>query len=680
MTELDAVDSNATLRRRKEPLNRRRQNFNNLLRNNQLGIIDNPLNYVTPDELDNDVHQFYKYHHLEHVVEEELLLRGARLARDGVNYQNYTEVERKALEDEDRPTLPSQPRALQTILLACSIGAIVQGWTQANLTGADLSWPGELFGARNRPFTNAETWKFGAVNSITYFSCALLGGWLSDPLSEHAYGRRGALFIAGLFSLASCIGSGYVNSWQGLFACRVTQGIGMGAKASIVPIFESEVSPAKIRGRFLVSWQTFVAFGIFLGSCSNIIFHDSWRWQLASGFIPAVPLLFLVLVCSESPHWLMKHGRYVDAWRAYRGLRETPLQAARDFYQLHCQLQVESILLGSENEPDEENRGPLSKQTNFFQRFGQLFTIPRNRRASLAACVVMASQQLSGINIFAFLSNTFISNSTSFSTPNISHIRILSLSLGFALANAVFSSLAYFTIDSKGRRFLLLLSLILMVPLLIAAGLSLKISHAHPNNSVRVGVFETFLILYTAAYSPGAGVVPFLYSSEIFPMVHREVGMSLSCSVNFVLAGILALTVPQLQFHLGQTRLLCLFAGLDALAVILVWLFVPGTRKAVSLTIFNYIFGVPTRVHVRYQVSTVFPWVLTSCIPWLIKDYIPWILRWYFCCGAGSYEWSYVRERLPHLHELYVWRDLRMISRREQGHQDASDSDNTADG
>lgn len=39
------------------------------------------------------------------------------------------------------------------------------------------------------------------------------GGWLSDPLSEHAYGRRGALFIAGLFSLASCIGSGYVSSW-----------------------------------------------------------------------------------------------------------------------------------------------------------------------------------------------------------------------------------------------------------------------------------------------------------------------------------------------------------------------------------------------------------------------------------------------------------------------------------
>lgn len=60
-----------------------------------------------------------------------------------------------------------------------------------------------------------------------------------------------------------------------------------------------------------------------------------------------------------------------------------------------------------------------------------------------------------------------------------------------------------------------------MVPLLIAAGFSLKIDSGHPSNPARVGVFEVFLILYTATYSPGAGVVPFLYSSEIFPLVNR---------------------------------------------------------------------------------------------------------------------------------------------------------------
>lgn len=97
--------------------------------------------------------------------------------------------------------------------------------------------------------------------------------------------------------------------------------------------------------------------------------------------------------------------------------------------------------------------------------------------------------------------------------------------------NGRFSPLAYFTIDSKGRRFLLLLSLILMIPLLIAAGFSLQIDRLHPNNPTRVGLFATFLTLYTAAYSPGGGVVPFLYSSEIFPLVNRGMFQSVIFSI-----------------------------------------------------------------------------------------------------------------------------------------------------
>lgn len=60
-------------------------------------------------------------------------------------------------------------------------------------------------------------------------------------------------------------------------------------------------------------------------------------------------------------------------------------------------------------------------------------------------------------------------------------------------------------------------SLAAMVPLLLATGFSFLTD----NNAVKVGLVSTFLILYTLAYSPGAGVVPFLYTSEIFPQVLR---------------------------------------------------------------------------------------------------------------------------------------------------------------
>ena len=175
------------------------------------------------------------------------------------------------------------------------------------------------------------------------------------------------------------------------------------------------------------------------------------------------------------------------------------------------------------------------------------------------------------------------------------------------MTNFLGSAVAYFYIDTKGRRFLLMTSLASMVPLLLASGFSFMAD----NNAVKIGLVSTFLVLYTLAYSPGAGVVPFLYTSEIFPQVLREVGMAWGSAVTFFGAGILALVVPQLIHAIGQTALLGLFAGLDAIALFLVWLLVPGTeRQTISMEEMNYVFGVDTARHVDYQLNEVAPWCI----------------------------------------------------------------------
>ena len=78
-----------------------------------------------------------------------------------------------------------------------------------------------------------------------------------------------------------------------------------------------------------------------------------------------------------------------------------------------------------------------------------------------------------------------------------------------------------------------MVSLAAMIPLLLASGLSFLTT----NNSLKVGLVSTFLILYTLAYSPGGGVVPFLYTSEIFPQVLRgkqgHISRSTLSSTNF---------------------------------------------------------------------------------------------------------------------------------------------------
>lgn len=99
--------------------------------------------------------------------------------------------------------------------------------------------------------------------------------------------------------------------------------------------------------------------------------------MLGAPFIPAVPLLILIYFCPESPRWLMKKNRYAKAWRSMERLRFNKIQVARDIYAIHSQLVIEHQIIGN---------------TNYATRFTQLFTIPRVRRANLAAFTVMYVQ------------------------------------------------------------------------------------------------------------------------------------------------------------------------------------------------------------------------------------------------------------------------------------------------
>ena len=161
------------------------------------------------------------------------------------------------------------------------------------------------------------------------------GCWLSDPLNFY-FGRRGTIFFSAIFCFFPVIGSAVCQNWEQLFVCRLLLGIGMGSKASTVPIFAAENVPASIRGGLVMCWQMWVAFGIFLGLCANLALHKvgdiAWRLELGSAFIPAIPLLIGIYFCPESPRWYMKKGRYHEAYDSLVKLRNTQMQAG----ELHC--------------------------------------------------------------------------------------------------------------------------------------------------------------------------------------------------------------------------------------------------------------------------------------------------------------------------------------------------------
>ena len=67
------------------------------------------------------------------------------------------------------------------------------------------------------------------------------------------------------------IGGAVTQNWEQLLATRLLLGIGMGIKASTVPIFAAENSPASIRGALTMTWQMWTAFGIWLGTVANLV-------------------------------------------------------------------------------------------------------------------------------------------------------------------------------------------------------------------------------------------------------------------------------------------------------------------------------------------------------------------------------------------------------------------------
>ncbi|WWD09184.1 hypothetical protein V865_007306 [Kwoniella europaea PYCC6329] len=558
----------------------------------------NPLHGFTKEQVLADVEEFCKEKNLDDKVD--VFKRGALIAQRPTEYEDIPELTEDDLYWLRKASRSkwSHPKMLYFTVIVCAIGAATQGWDQTGSNGANLSFPAEFGIARpvGTPEGNRDEWIVGFVNAAPYIASAVCGCWLSDPLN-HFFGRRGEIFITSLILIATPIASGFTHSWQALAAVRLVLGIGMGAKASTVPMYAAELAPANIRGALVMGWQLWTAFGIFLGFAANAVVKDvgaiAWRLQLGSAFIPALPLAILIFFCPESPRWLMKKGRYAQAFAAMTRLRHTEVLAARDLYYAHVQLM-------------EENK--IVQGKTYFSRFAELFTIPRVRRGTLAASTVMLAQQMCGINIIAFYSSTI------FVESGYSASQALFASLGFGAVNFLFAFPAVFTIDTFGRRSLLLATFPNMAWTLLAAGMMFFIPATEENKVMRTGLIAFFIYLFAAFYSVGEGPVPFMYSAEVFPLPQREQGMAWSVTVCLGFSSILSLTFPRMLRALTAQGAFGTYAAFNVIALILIFFFVPETKQ-LTLEELDAVFSVPTATFSKYQTGTVLP---------------HWIRRWIF--------------------------------------------------
>ncbi|KAJ7594734.1 hypothetical protein C8J56DRAFT_927513 [Mycena floridula] len=345
----------------------------------------NPLAGLSYDQLIADGEKFAKEHELGHLSA--VFSKAALVAQDPTAFESIPlldEDDKIALRREiDSPW--DQPKILYYTVALCSMGAIVQGMDETVINGANLFFAAQFNIDPNSGDTGRNQWLLGLVNAAPYLCCAVLGCWLTEPLNNRL-GRKGTIFFAATVSFLACLWQGFTNSWPHLFVARFALGLGIGPKSATAPVYAAECAPARIRGALTMMWQLWTAFGIMLGFVSDLAFYKvpdtsnitglNWRLMLASAGFPALILMSQVWFCPESPRWYISKGRYVDAYDSLAKLRHTPIQAARDMYTIHVLLEAEKKIIRGRH------------------RFIELFTVPRNRRGTLASFIVMFMQQL----------------------------------------------------------------------------------------------------------------------------------------------------------------------------------------------------------------------------------------------------------------------------------------------
>jgi len=152
-----------------------------------------------------------------------------------------------------------------------------------------------------------------------------------------------------------------------------------------------------------------------------------------------------------------------------------------------------------------------------------------------------------------------------------------------------------------------------------------------PSSSrAHLGLVTFFIYIYDAFYSPGEGPVPFTYSAEVFPLSHREIGMSWAVATNNFWATVVSLTFPRQLKAFGVQGAFGFYAAMNLMAFAMIFLFLYETKQR-TLEELDYVFGVPTRTHAKYQ--------LTKALPW-------WFKRWVL-----------LRKNTPPCEELYKFEE-----------------------
>ena len=182
--------------------------------------------------------------------------------------------------------------------ITAALGGFLFGFDTAVISGVEQSL---------QTLWHLNVWEHGLTVSIALIG-TVLGSMLGGIPSEKLGRKRTLFWIAILYLLAS-LGTALAPNWSIFLLFRFLGGLGVGASSVAAPMYISEISPPKSRGKLVGLFQFNVVLGILIAYLSNFLLADAgaepWRWMLGVQALPSLFFLIAVLNIPESPRWLL---------------------------------------------------------------------------------------------------------------------------------------------------------------------------------------------------------------------------------------------------------------------------------------------------------------------------------------------------------------------------------------
>ncbi len=418
----------------------------------------------------------------------------------------------------------------------------------------------------------------GTINQVTtqfnlntaqqgwYVSCALLGSIIgvafAGILSDY-FGRKNTLFISAILFTILGIGCATANSFSELIVYRIIGGTGIGIVSIISPLYISELSIPKYRGRLVSLYQLAITVGFLASYIVNYVlldfgqtyiltaplFHkifntEIWRGMLGMETVPAILFLWVLFYIPESPRWLILRNKDTHASKILNRLYGNSYDAEKE------QINIKEVLISKKE-----------SEWKYLFKPGVLKVI-------LIGLSLAILGQFMGINAVMYYGPSI------FQQSGLSDGDSLFYQVFVGIVSVLTTILALLIIDKVGRKKLVYfgVSSIFLSLLAIAFYFQYGSRLGIPSG----GLLLSFL-LYIFSCSISISAVIWVLLSELFPLKVRGVAMSIAGLSLWVGSFLVGQLTPWMLQTLTPAGTFILFSLMCIPYMLIVWRFVPET-------------------------------------------------------------------------------------------------------